>query len=89
MDQNRTDTGQRERDDSREAPLIPEVIDRRASQEDPEWAPGTRLGDEGSGPFAPHSFGGGRVRVYGCSPGCLLISVIVSLVLTLLLNAIF
>lgn len=33
-------------------------------------------------------FGGGRVRVYGCSPGCLMISLAVSLILTLLLNAI-
>ena len=29
---------------------------------------------------------GGRVRVYGCSPGCLLVSLGLSLVLTLLLN---
>ena len=28
----------------------------------------------------------GRVRVYGCSPGCLLVSLAVSLVLTLLVN---
>jgi hypothetical protein len=34
-------------------------------------------------------FAGGRVRVYGCSPGCLMISLAVSLILTLLLNAIF
>jgi hypothetical protein len=33
--------------------------------------------------------GGGRVRVYGCSPGCLIVTVVVSLILTLLLNAIF
>jgi hypothetical protein len=33
-------------------------------------------------------FAGGRVRVYGCSPGCLVASLIVSLLLTLFLNAI-
>jgi len=31
-------------------------------------------------------FGGGRVRVYGCSPGCLLLSLGLSLFLTILLN---
>ena len=31
-------------------------------------------------------FGGGRVRVYGCSPGCLLLSLGLSLLLTILLN---
>jgi len=40
--------------------------------------------------FGPRSFGGGRVQVYGCSPGCLLVSLLVSIVLsvalTLLLN---
>jgi hypothetical protein len=28
----------------------------------------------------------GRVRVYGCSPGCLLVSIVVSLALTIFLN---
>ena len=38
-------------------------------------------------PFGPpREFAGGRVRVYGCSPGCLIASLVVSLVLTLLLN---
>ncbi len=40
--------------------------------------------------FRPQEFGGGRVRVYGCSPGCLMISLLVSIVasviLTLVLN---
>ena len=40
-------------------------------------------------PFGPRTFAGGRVRVYGCSPGCLLTSLLVSLFLTLLLNVIF
>ena len=29
---------------------------------------------------------GGRVRIYGCSPGCLGFSLFVSLVLTILIN---
>jgi hypothetical protein len=29
---------------------------------------------------------GGRVRVYGCSPGCLVASLLLSLVLTLAIN---
>ena len=37
-------------------------------------------------PFAPRSFGGGRVQVFGCSPAFLLISLVASVVLTLLLN---
>ncbi len=37
--------------------------------------------------FGPRSFGGGRVRVYGCSPGCLLLMLFVSLLLTIVLNA--
>jgi hypothetical protein len=32
------------------------------------------------------SYGGGRVRVYGCSPGCLLLSLGISIFLTILLN---
>jgi hypothetical protein len=41
-------------------------------------------------PFGPpREFAGGRVRVYGCSPGCLLASLVVSIILTLLLNAMF
>ena len=38
--------------------------------------------------FGPRSFGGGRVRVYGCSPGCLLLMVALSVVLTLVLNVV-
>jgi hypothetical protein len=36
--------------------------------------------------FEPKEFKGGRVKVYGCSPGCLLVSIVVSLVLTLAVN---
>lgn len=39
--------------------------------------------------FGPRSIGGGRIQVIGCSPGCLVLSLFVSLILTLLLNAIF
>lgn len=36
--------------------------------------------------LAPKMPSGGRVRVYGCSPGCLLLSLAVSVVLTILVN---
>ncbi len=39
--------------------------------------------------FASKSFAGGRVQVYGCSPGFLLLSLVVSVVLTILLNVLF
>lgn len=38
------------------------------------------------GLFSPRSPGGGRVKVYGCSPGCLAISIGISLFLTLAVN---
>lgn len=38
--------------------------------------------------FGPRSFGGDRVQVYGCSPGCLLVMLAVSVLLTLLLNVV-
>ena len=37
-------------------------------------------------PFNPRRISGGGVRVYGCSPGCLLLSLGVSILLTVLLN---
>jgi hypothetical protein len=37
--------------------------------------------------FGPRSLGGGRVQVWGCSPGCLIASILGSLLLTFLLNA--
>jgi len=40
----------------------------------------------GRGPFDPEELREGRVRVYGCSPGCLLLSLAVSVLLTILLN---
>lgn len=36
--------------------------------------------------FGSRSFGGGRVQVFGCSPGCLLLSLLVSIILTIGLN---
>ncbi|MBD0290421.1 MAG: hypothetical protein ICV74_04120 [Thermoleophilia bacterium] len=38
------------------------------------------------GLFGGRELGSGRVRVYGCSPGCLAISLLASLLLTILLN---
>ena len=38
------------------------------------------------GMFSPREYKGGRVKVYGCSPGCLLVSLAVSLFLTLAVN---
>lgn len=37
-------------------------------------------------PLGPKAFAGGRVRAYGCSPGCLLLSLAVSVLLTILVN---
>jgi hypothetical protein len=37
--------------------------------------------------FRPREFRGGRVKVYGCSPGCLLVSLALSIFLTLAVNA--
>ena len=36
--------------------------------------------------FGPRSYKGGRVQVWGCSPGCIILSIVVSIVLTILLN---
>ena len=91
------------RDESQTAPtpgepLVPEIVEPGGgdpfSQE--PFGPGSA---QYSGtpstrtPFGGRDFTGGRLRVYGCSPGCLLtsllVSIILSLMLTLLLNAIF
>jgi hypothetical protein len=39
--------------------------------------------------FGPGTFGNRRIQVWGCSPGCLIASLVASVVLTLLLNAMF
>ena len=36
--------------------------------------------------FRPREYKGGRVKVYGCSPGCLLVSLAVSVLLTIAVN---
>jgi hypothetical protein len=38
--------------------------------------------------FGGRSMAGGRVQVFGCSPGCLVISLFLSLFLTIVLNLI-
>ena len=38
------------------------------------------------GIFGPRSYRGRQVKVYGCSPGCLLVSLLLSLFLTILVN---
>ena len=75
------------------SPLIPEILENGTAGDSSEWESGGPRGNWfRSGLFAPQNFEGGRIRVYGCSPGCLLISVVVSViasvVLTLLINAI-
>lgn len=41
----------------------------------------------GRSPFGkPRTFRNGRVRVYGCSPGCLMWSIALSIGLTILVN---
>lgn len=46
----------------------------------------------GQGPFGsafgtPREFAGGRVRLYGCSPGCLIAALVVSVVASCVLTA--
>jgi hypothetical protein len=99
MDQNPQETDQGlepPRQPPRQAPLTPEIVERGTRDDSPEWgtgAPFRHRGGIGGWLFGPRSFAGGRVQVYGCSPGCLLVSLIVSvlasILLTLLLNAIF
>ena len=36
--------------------------------------------------FGPRSYRGGKVQVWGCSPGCILLSLLASVILTVLLN---
>jgi hypothetical protein len=48
-------------------------------------------GARSGGPYgrrygAPRGYGGGRVRVVGCAPGCLLTSLLLSVALTVLVN---
>lgn len=71
----------------------------RRQDEDP-WGPARDPSRDGPEPepenggglmrwlFGPRSIRGGQIQVWGCSPGCLLLSLAVSILLTLLLNAI-
>jgi hypothetical protein len=83
--------GSPERD--RPEPLIPEVLEPGEEEYRSGQSHGIPFGGGPDGLFGPRSFGGGRVQVWGCSPGCLIVSLVVSVVLsvvlTLLLNAIF
>jgi hypothetical protein len=93
QDSNNPNGGSRESGE----PLIPEIVEPGEdpfSQESFGAGHGYSSGTPSNrGFFGSRELGGGRVRVYGCSPGCLitslLVSIVLSLVLTLLLNAIF
>ena len=64
----------------------PAVFEEELEQQPP---PST-FGRAGLGPmFGPRTHGNGRIQVWGCSPGCLITSLIASVLLTLLLNAMF
>jgi hypothetical protein len=64
----------------------PAVFEEELEQQPPPSA----FGHAGFGPmFGPRTFGNGRIQVWGCSPGCLIASFIASVLLTLLLNAMF
>jgi len=82
--------------ETREPPLTGEVIDAGSRIETPGWEAEYPFRDQegvGGWLFGPRTFREGRVQVYGCSPGCIIMSCIVSLIasilLTLLLNWIF
>ena len=92
----RVEFGRREQPpaDVTERPLTPEVLDAPPGNDiggGPIGGPfgGGPFGGDPGGPFAPREFAGGRVRLYGCSPGCLIASILISLFLTIFLNAIF
>jgi hypothetical protein len=64
----------------------PAVFEEELEQQPPPSA----FGRAGFGPMlGPRTFGNGRIQVWGCSPGCLIASLITSVLLTLLLNAMF
>ena len=66
--------------------LTPDEVLEPGQPLDQDQAPEPGMPPRGS-MFAPRSFAGGRVQVFGCSPGFLLISLIASILLTILLNA--
>jgi hypothetical protein len=95
MGQDRDDSGFGRDGDPRQDALIPELVEPNDREQPPGWGARGPFGDRdslGGMLFGPRSFRGGRIQVYGCSPGCLIlslaVSVIASILLTLLLNAI-
>jgi hypothetical protein len=66
------------------APPPPEPAEPWES--DPFGERPTGGGRMGSFLFGPREFAGGRVRVYGCSPGCIVVSLVVSVLLSVLLT---
>ena len=98
MDGNRRGLDQSQPPDGGDEPVPPltgVVVELGTSRDGRDWGSGARFDDRDGirhTLFGPRSFAGGRVQVYGCSPGCifisLAISLIASIVLTLLLNAI-
>jgi hypothetical protein len=65
----------------------PAVFEEELEQQPPS----STFGRPGLGGLmsGPRTFGNGRIQVWGCSPGCLITSLIASVLLTLLLNAMF
>jgi hypothetical protein len=98
-------SAQPDSDDSRRLGNPTRLFPRQAPPEDPSTIspypavfedevepalPPSAFGRGGFGPmFGPRSLGNGRIQVWGCSPGCLIASLVASVVLTLLLNAMF
>jgi hypothetical protein len=83
------DGNRHERNPDHSEPLAGEIIESRPDDQYSGWQAGGPFREpEGVGGwlFGPRSFGGGRVQVYGCSPGCIVLSLIVSLVLSILLT---
>lgn len=72
--------------------LIPDVLEP-GEEDRSRPGGGVPFGGGPGGMFESRSFGGGRVQVYGCSPGCIILSIVISValsvILTLLLNLIF
>ena len=70
-------------------PLAGEIIEPGSGGEYSGWQAGGPFREPqgiGGWLFGPRSIAGGRVQLYGCSPGCIVLSLIVSLVLSILLS---
>ena len=95
MDGNRNQPN-RDPGEPRDEPLTGEIFEPGPGNQYSGWNAGGPFREpEGIGGwlFGPRSFAGGRVQVFGCSPGCIVLSLIVSLILsvllTLLINKVF